>query len=327
MNTPTRLGGYLAVLALIFGAGTLLGDVLVDAGTVERAESETAGDHDSRGGDHAAKRDAAGDDTATEAMPAGLMISQHGYTLDIAQRTAPAARGVPLRFRIVRPDSAPVTEYDETHGRDLHLIAVRRDMAGFQHVHPVLDDSGTWRTRLDLSHPGPYRIFADFVATGHDMQMTLASELVAVGDYQPRPLPEPDRTAHVDGYEVTLDSGLAAGEGSELTFSVSRDGRPVTDLQPYLAAYGHLVALRDGDLAYLHVHPEGEPGDGTTESGPRIAFHATTPSAGDYRLFLQFRHDDAVHTAEFTVRAGEAATHADDAGEDDAGEGGGHDDH
>jgi hypothetical protein len=86
-----------------------------------------------------------------------------------------------------------------------------------------------------------------------------------------------------------------------LTFSVSRDGSPVTDLQPYLGAYGHLVALRAADLAYLHVHPMGEPGDGITTAGPDIAFHTTVPSAGDYRLFLDFKHQNVVRTAEFTL--------------------------
>ena len=80
-----------------------------------------------------------------------------------------------------------------------------------------------------------------------------------------------------------------------------RDGRPVTDLQPYLEAYGHLVALRDGDLAYLHVHPLGSPGDGTTAPGPAITFAAAVPSEGAYRLFLDFRHGDEVRTAEFTA--------------------------
>jgi hypothetical protein len=84
---------------------------------------------------------------------------------------------------------------------------------------------------------------------------------------------------------------------------------PVTDLQPYLAAYGHLVALREGDLAYLHVHPEGTPGDGKTAAGPGIGFVAEVPSAGGYRLFLDFQHDGVVRTAEFTVdTAGTPAT-------------------
>ena len=106
---------------------------------------------------------------------------------------------------------------------------------------------------------------------------------------------------------MTLAGELVPGRESELTLSVSRDGQHVTDLQPYLAAYGHLVALRDGDLAYLHVHPAGEPGDGTTAPGPDITFHATAPSGGDYRLFLDFQHGDVVRTAEFTARAGDPA--------------------
>ena len=80
----------------------------------------------------------------------------------------------------------------------------------------------------------------------------------------------------------------------------------MTDLQPYLAAYGHLVALRAGDLAYLHVHPAGAPGDGVTPAGPGITFYATAPTAGDYRLYLDFQHDGVVRTAEFTVHAGQS---------------------
>jgi len=102
---------------------------------------------------------------------------------------------------------------------------------------------------------------------------------------------------------------------------VARGGQPVTDLQPYLAAYGHLVALRDGDLAYPHVHPAGAPGDGATQPGPDITFFATAPSAGVYRLFLDFRHGDVVRTAEFTVRAdGPPAPGTDPAGAQTSGQ-------
>ena len=80
-----------------------------------------------------------------------------------------------------------------------------------------------------------------------------------------------------------------------LTTRIELDGEPVTDLEPYLGAYGHLVALREGDLAYLHVHPE------EAEPGPEVAVRAEFPSAGDYRLFLDFQHDGEVRTAEFAV--------------------------
>ena len=88
-----------------------------------------------------------------------------------------------------------------------------------------------------------------------------------------------------------------------LTLTVSRHGAPVTDLQPYLGAYGHLVTLREGDLAYLHVHPGGEPGDGQTKPGPDVEFGAEVPSAGRYHLYLDFRHDGVVRTAPFTLEA------------------------
>jgi hypothetical protein len=199
-----------------------------------------------------------------------------------------------------------VTGYQTEHDKDVHLIAVRRDLSHFQHVHPVLDPEGTWRVPLDLSAPGEYRVFADFTPAGHDGGLVLGADLAVPGTFEPAALPEPAAVAQVvDGYEVALAGALVPGRSSELTLTVSKDGVPVTDLQPYLAAYGHLVALRAGDLAYLHVHPAGGPGDGVTPAGPGITFYATAPSAGDYRLFLDFRHAGVVRTAAFTVHAGE----------------------
>ena len=106
----------------------------------------------------------------------------------------------------------------------------------------------------------------------------------------------PTNTAYAeDGYEVVLDAGTpTVGAESALGFRVRRGGEDVEDLEPYLGALGHLVALREGDLAYLHVHPTG----GT---GTRIGFRAAFPSLDRYRLFQQFAHERQVRTADFTV--------------------------
>ena len=94
--------------------------------------------------------------------------------------------------------------------------------------------------------------------------------------------------------------------------TVTRDGEPVTDLQPYLGALGHLVAIRDGDLAYLHVHPLDE-ADGP--GGPTVRFAVEVPTAGTYGLFLDFSHGGEVRTAATiaVVTTGSAASpqHAD----------------
>lgn len=303
MNTPVKIGGYAVGLVAVFGAAVGIGTAVGPVGESASASSPTtssashgapAGHADRAGG--VSSTPGAGDD-----VMGGLMVSERGYTLALAADQLPAGSSTPVGFRILGPDGRPVTAYDETHDEDLHFIAVRRDMTGFQHVHPELAGDGTWSTPLELT-PGDWRVFADFAPSG-GRKLTLGGDLAVAGDYRPRTLPAPAAEATVDGYTVTLDGDLVAGQESELTLSVSRDGQPVTDLEPYLAAYGHLVALRDGDLAYLHVHPAGEPGDGTTRPGPDITFSATAPSAGDYRLFLDFQHDGVVRTAEFTARA------------------------
>jgi hypothetical protein len=166
---------------------------------------------------------------------------------------------------------------------------VRRDLPGFQHLHPTEGPDGTWSVAATLGDPGSYRVLADFAVDGKPY--TLADDVTVDGAVRSRPLPAPVRSVDVDGMRVSLTEGAAgAGAESELGFNVTRGGRPVA-VRDYLGAKGHLVALRQGDLAFLHVHPD--------ESSLR--FLATFQTAGRYRLFLQFKTDDGrLHTAAFT---------------------------
>ena len=176
----------------------------------------------------------------------------------------------------------------------LHLIVVRRDFVGYQHLHPALQPDGSWSVPLTLAAPGVYRAFADFDVAG--TKTVLGHDLFVPGNFSPARLPAPSSTARTDGFTVALaHAELHAGRETELHFSVTRNGRPVPSFQPYVGHRGHLVALRDGDLAYSHVHPlpEGAPGE--------IVFHTELSTAGRYRLFLQFKIDGVVHTAPFTV--------------------------
>ncbi|TDC43004.1 hypothetical protein [Micromonospora sp. KC213] len=294
MRTSAKLGAYALGLAAVFtaalGAGHLAGPtpaVLTSHDEVHVGDSSGAGEHGAGG--H---------------LPAGLQVSQDGYRLVPVSTTLALGTPKEFRFRVLGLDGAPVTRYVTSHDKDLHLIVVRRDLSGFQHLHPTLAADGTWSVPIAVGAAGQYRVFADFQPDGHADGLTLGVDVPAPGDYQPASLPSPARTASVDGYTVTLDGDLTPGTSSRLTLSVSEAGQPVTDLQPYLGAYGHLVALREGDLAYLHVHPDGTPGDGHTAAGPQITFHTEVPSAGTYRLFLDFRHGGKVRTVAFTASAG-----------------------
>jgi hypothetical protein len=304
MGTPLKVGSFALGLAVVFSAAFGLGNL---AGPADSPTTTTAA-HSDAGHDGAATADSPG-----EQMPAGLQITQDGYHLQPLSPALAVGKPQPFAFRIAGPDGAPVTGYTTSHDKDLHLIVVRRDLSGFQHVHPALAADGTWSIPLAVPAAGQYRVFADFRPAGHAQGLTLGADVPAPGDYRPRPLPAAARTATVDGYTVTLDGDLVPGASSKLTLSVAKGGTPVTGLQPYLGAYGHLVALRAGDLAYLHVHPDGAPGDGKTAAGPQVTFYAEVPSSGSYRLYLNFQHAGKVRTAEFTAVAGSPAATPDPA--------------
>lgn len=341
MNTAVKLGAFALGLVAVFAGAAGVGNAVGPVGVVSAAEtghamgdaadgtSDDGAPHDGDGttgpahedgtsssGDGSAHDDGSGAshdaghpaDPETRDLPAGLTATMDGYTLALEESVLPAGASVPLAFRVLDDAGAPLTSYQRLHDKELHLIVVRRDLTGFQHVHPERAPDGTWRTSVAL-RPGDWRVFADFAASGADGPIALGADLAVAGSYDPQPLGPATSTTTVDGYTVELTGDLESGAESELTLSVSRDGRPVSDLQPYLGSYGHLVVLRAGDLGYLHVHPAGSPGDGVTPAGPGITFFATAPSAGSYRLFLDFQHDGVVRTAVLTVHTG--ATHTD----------------
>ena len=298
MNTGVKITVFATALAATFGTAYGVGGVIgpVGGGSEPAAHAEH---------DRLAPSSHSGH---TEEAPAGLQVSEAGYTLDLKTSRVTAGAKNELRFAIRDQDGRQVTSYRREHGKELHLILASRDLVTYRHLHPTRAADGTWSTPVDLPAAGTYRVFADFTPAAEGAtNLTLGADLAASGTYQAPPLPEPAATTTIDGYTVTLKGDLRPGKASELTLGVSRDGRPVTDLEPYLGAYGHLVALRSGDLAYLHVHPNGEPGDGATKAGPEVSFTASAPSAGTYRLFLDFQHNGTVRTAAFTAHTGQSA--------------------
>lgn len=298
MNAAVKLSAFGVALALAvagaYGVGMAVGPLTTVDESVDDASEATAAEV--RGAEREDGRGGGARDAVLE-QPGGLASSAGGYTFTPTDSSLTPGACEDFIFRIVGPDGAPVTAFDVEHDKRMHLILVRRDGTGFQHVHPDMTPEGTWSVPLGVSDAGSYRAFADFTPTGA-AATTLGVDLAAPGLFEPV-THVPARTAAVDGYEVTLAGDLVGGQASPLTLTVRRDGRPVTDLEPYLGAYGHLVALREGDLAYLHVHPDGGPAEGP--AGPDVPFVAEVPSAGSYRLFLDFQHDGVVRTAEFTV--------------------------
>lgn len=289
MSGLPKLAAFAVALAAIFGVATLAGASIGP----DRDGAGKAGEasHDGDGGDAGAAHRGAGNAVHGGAADPvrGLAVASDGLSLALGRSEFERGHRSELRFHILDADGSAVRDFDVEHERRMHLIVVRRDGSGFQHLHPQLGENGTWSVPVTLPEAGTYRVFADFSHGGE--AQTLAADLTVDGHADYRPLPAPATTAETrDGYEVRIDAlEASAGEEAELGFTVTRGGEAVTP-QPYLGARGHLVALREGDLAFLHVHPDED----------SLAFMAEFPSAGRYRVYLQFKHDGKVHTAAFT---------------------------
>jgi hypothetical protein len=304
---PVRVVAVVAAIAGVFGTVVL---------TAEAIDSE---------GGHGERHEQTARKTGEEQQSVrGLTASADGMTLALGTSRLPRGRQAELQFRVLGADGNPVRGYEVEHEKRMHVIVARLDLTGFQHLHPELRDDGTWRVSMTVPEGGEYRVFADFKREGRNQ--TLATDLAVDGSAEPRQLPPPVASARTSGgYKVQLDGEAAVGRESELRFTIHRDGKPVT-VEPYLGAGGHLVALREGDLAYLHVHPAGhEPREAEHAEGPGspVSFATEFPSEARYRLFLQFKHEGKVHTAAFT----QAVRASGDSSSQETREGGGQDAH
>jgi hypothetical protein len=275
LGVTARLAAFAFALVLVGGTAAAIGAASgldVDTGS----EADTAMEEHGSAGPEAS----------------GLATAAAGYAFEPERAAFTTGRSA-FRFRIVRADGEPARDFDLEGGVRLHLIVVRRDFSGYRHLHPALQPDGSWVADLAFSEPGAYRAFADFEVAG--TKIVLGHDLLVAGSMTPRPLPSATRLARAGDYQVALAGSAHAGRPSTLRFTVTRHGVPVERFEDYVGTRGHLIALREGDLAYSHLHAldAREPG--------RIDFDADLATAGRYRLFLQFKAGGRVRTAAFTL--------------------------
>ncbi|RFZ69717.1 hypothetical protein DE4576_00516 [Mycobacterium marinum] len=290
MSARARLALYATGMAALFGAAFLVGGaVIAHPISTSWARSGHAG--------HQAG-----------AQPVrGVSLSAGDLMLDDV--AAPPAVGVQgtLSFRVQSLGGVPVTRYAIENAKKLHLIVVRSDGTEFRHVHPTMSAEGRWSIPWAWNAAGTYRVFADFVPEGGNPTV-LTYALNVGGMFTPDPPPSATNVSRTDGFTVTIDGPFTAQSPSRLIATVTRDGQPVTTLQPYLGAYGHLVVLREGDLAYLHAHPENGAASAGSASPAQIAFTTEPPTPGRYLLYLDFQVNGRVHTAQFVRCAAEQSS-------------------
>jgi hypothetical protein len=249
-------------------------------------------------------------------LVAGDPWNEREYLLDM--QTVPAApragETVRFRFRVLDPDSGqPVTDFAVVHDKRYHLFVVSQDLEHFAHIHPEQAADGAWTIDHRLPRPGYYRIYSDFLPSGGTPQVTARTIVTSgfAGDAAtsvPHLVPDTSLSKTVDGTVVQLTpepAAIVAGRTTKLRYTLQAEGRPVVDLEPYLAAWGHTLVLSEDALEYVHAHPiEFLPTDvPDPRGGPTITFDATFPRPGRYRVWTQFKRQGVVSTTSFTVEA------------------------
>lgn len=193
----------------------------------------------------------------------GLADAKDGYRLTSQDTTLPADKQAAYRFTITGRHGKPVSDFAADQTKRMHFYAIRSDLTGFQHIHPAMAADGTWTADLSALAPGSWRMFTSFTpdsGSGKGKALVLSRTLSVAGAEEKTPLPVAASSAEVDGYTVTLKGQPMAGMAHPLTVTVTKDGKPVTDLEPYLNTYAHLTAFHEGDTAFAHLHPRTKVG-------------------------------------------------------------------
>ncbi|HEX8463855.1 MAG TPA: YHS domain-containing protein, partial [Abditibacterium sp.] len=236
-----------------------------------------------------------------------------------------AGKSIPLRFEVRQNgQKALTTKFQPVHDRLMHLITVSDDLSWFAHQHPHQARDGRFYLRQNFPNPGRYLLFSDFTPANGSNQIARSEVSVAGTNRKAMPTLRPDVVRPdgtlfkvVDGIGVTLklSAPLRAGKPVLLTYSLSRNGRPVTDMVPYLAAMGHMIAISRADHRAVHTHAVSagaDPRSGlrvssqmSTASGPTQTFKLELPGSGLTRVWAQFGLPGRVLTVPFTFQVQE----------------------
>ncbi|EKN71556.1 putative secreted protein [Neobacillus bataviensis LMG 21833] len=218
----------------------------------------------------------------------------------IAEHPKPNEK-IPISILIKDKDNQPIKSFQTVHEKKMHLFIVSKDLSYFSHIHPKYKGNGEFTITTTFPAGGDYKIIADVTPKGGgDSSIESHWQHVEGVAAQEEPLvPDQELTKVVDGKKVTLSfSQLTAGETLHMTFTITdaKTNQPIKDLQPYLGAMGHMVAMSADAERYLHIHPMT-----TAGNGPKVIFMTIFPETGVYKVWGQFKLEGKVFTVPFVI--------------------------
>lgn len=240
---------------------------------------------------------------------AGLSVTVEG--------PSPIKPGEPTTLTVTVRDEEtgePIEDLVRTHQVWMHLILTRADLGTFAHIHPEPTGTpGVFAVAAEFPTGGDYTAHIEFRQQGQ-MTDVLATLPLQVAGTAPAPVGVPAadvRTQVEEGVRVDLHGDAVLVDESDLHFEFSdaTTGEPVTDLQPYLGAAGHVAVISADGARFSHRHAETLDDQGRpvlavpgTQFGPDLGLHVRFEEPGAYRLFAQFRlANERVITLPFVV--------------------------
>ena len=236
---------------------------------------------------------------------------------------------VVLTFTLRDYEGHPVQDLVLDHNRIIHVIVASKDFSVFSHIHvddfgpvtPEMLDTAAFPVHYTFPGSGQYMVSVDFMERGY----AFANQFyLNVGPTSVMTAPTTEtfsRQEHIDGFDVTLTTSpvrLTAGAPATLDYHMERDGKPLTEMNPYLAVPMHISIIRDDLMGFVHTHgllPVSLVGKLLGESihashlflpnkfGPDVeAINVAFPSAGTYHIFGEFSVAGKVVVTQFSVR-------------------------
>jgi hypothetical protein len=219
---------------------------------------------------------------------------------------AKAGEAVPLRLAVRDTKTKQIVrDFDVAHTKQFHLIIVSKDLGYFMHEHPEQQADGTWA--LDWTFPagGEYTVFGDVAPKGRGSQV-LATKFKLAGpapnwDTSLKPTGPRAQSSGVSVAFEPLQKPIPVGKMTQLSFKLTdaASGKPITDLEPYLGAYGHLMIIGQDGTTFVHSHPMEDESAIAQSKGGTVVFNARLPKAGRYKAFAQFQRAGNVITVPF----------------------------
>jgi Heavy metal binding domain len=239
---------------------------------------------------------------------------EYGVELSAAPTAIKPRVRTTLTFAIRHPGTGDlVTRFETVHEKRFHLFVVSRDMEVFEHIHPEQQPDGRWKIDVTFPKAGAYQLLSDFLPTGGSPQFVGRTIETSGFDEDlesesPHLVPDTVLTKTVGSMTAHVElepSILVEGQFGHLMFTLTdaKTGRVVTDLQPYLGAFGHALILSEDMRDYVHSHPFEGPDSDISKGfgGPTVTFEGYMPKAGRYRAWCQFQRNGEVITVPFTL--------------------------